>query len=215
MKMNSRTVYYAMIVALILCLALLGAVVVYGNKYLKSQSTQLMSAKLDQKSLNEQQTALIKAKKDLQKYSELQQVAKGIVPQDKDQARAVREIVNAANASGVTLESITFDDSTLGATSTAPKPTTGQDTTPTKSKPTSPLTQVQPVEGIKGVYSMPIAIVSTKNNNQFENFVNFLSRLENNRRTAQVEKVTITPGTTQTGKEYINFSLTVNIFVKP
>jgi hypothetical protein len=213
--MNSRKVYYGMIAALVLCIALLGAVVVYGNKYLHKQSTKLMSAKLDQKSLNEQQTALIKAKRDLQKYSELQQVAKGIVPQDKDQARAVREIVNAASASGVTLESITFDDSTLGAKSTTPAPATGQDKAPTKSKPTSPLTQVEPVDGIAGVYSMPIAIVSTKNNNQFANFVNFLGRLENNRRTAHVEEVSITPGTTQSGKDYINFSLTLNIFVKP
>jgi len=214
--MNSKRTYFIMIGVFVLLVGLLGATVFLGNDYLKKQSDKLVAAKLDRMSLNEQQTALIKAKKDLEKYRELRHIARSIVPQDKDQAKAVREIVELANASGVTLESISFDDSTLGqpAATAAPKQT-GQEQTPKSTTETPPITQAKPVEGISGVYSLPITIVSTKNNNQFPNLITFLSKLENNRRTAHVEKVTITPGQSNTGKEYINFSLIVNIFVKP
>ncbi len=213
--MDSRRTYFAMIGVFVLLISLLGATVFMGNSYLKKQSDKLVSAKLDRLSLNEQQTALIKAKKDLEKYHELRSIARSIVPQDKDQAKAVREIVELANSSGVTLESITFDDSTLGQASAAPAPRqTGQEQVASPKSEAPPITQAKPVEGISGVYSLPITMVSTKNNNQFSNLLTFLGKLENNRRTAHVEKVSITPGDLN-GKEYINFTLTVNIFVKP
>jgi septum formation inhibitor MinC len=218
--MNSRKVYFIMLAVLVLLIGALLGTVVMGNNYLKNQSDSLLAAKLDQQSLNEQQTALVKAKKDLEKYRELRDIARAIVPQDKDQAKAVREIVRFADETGVGLESITFDDSSLGQKAAAPAPAAGGETQTAASEPaakpkTPPITQAQPVAGIPGVYSLPIEIVSTKNTNQFNNFINFLSKLENNRRTAQVEKVSITPGTTASGQEYINFSLTVNIFVQP
>lgn len=215
--MNSRKVFYVMLGILGLLVVVLGISVVLGNSYLQRQSDKLLEAKLNTESLQEQQTALIKAEKDLETYSDLQQIAKSIVPQDKDQARAVREIVRLASESGVTLESITFDDSSLGQAPAAPNapPENGQPVTPQPSSPNTPVTQAQPVEGIQGVYRLPIEITSTKNNNQYNNFISFLSRLENNRRTAQVEKISIIPGQTPGGQGYINFSLTVNIFVKP
>lgn len=213
--MSSRKTYFLMIGLLILLVGGLIATAVIGNSYLKKQSASLVAAKLDQQSLNEQQTALIKAKKDLQKYSDLQNIARAIVPQDKDQAKAVREIVRFANESGVGVESITFDDSTLGQKPTAPVAVAGEGQAQPSKPTSSSVTQAKPVPDIPGVFSVPIVITSTKNTNQFSNFINFLSKLENNRRTAQVEKVSITPGSTPNGKGFINFSLTVNIFVKP
>ena len=218
--MNSRKVYFIMLAVLVLLIGALLGTVVMGNNYLKKQSDSLLAAKLDQRSLNEQQTALVKAKKDLEKYRELRDIARAIVPQDKDQAKAVREIVRFADETGVGLESITFDDSSLGQKTATPAAAAGGEGQAAAGEPaakpkTPPITQAKPVEGIPGVYSLPIEIVSTKNTNQFNNFINFLSKLENNRRTAQVEKVIINPGTLPNGQEYINFSLTVNIFVQP
>ena len=120
--MNSRKVYFIMLAVLLLLIGALIGTVVLGNNYLKKQSDSLLAAKLDQQSLNEQQTALIKAKKDLEKYRELRDIARAIVPQDKDQAKAVREIVRFADETGVGLESITFDDSSLGQKAAAPAP---------------------------------------------------------------------------------------------
>ncbi len=223
--MNSRKLYYVMIGLVILMVGGFVSIVIAGNNYLGQQADKLFAAKLDQKSLNEQQTALIKAKRDLQQYQELRSIAKTIVPQDKDQARAVREIVRIAEESGVSLESITFDDSNLGRAPVAPAPAQGGEPTTsdqTPAQPSSasqssapPVTQAQPVTGIPGLFQVPVTIISTKDGNQFDNFILFLSKLENNRRTAQVEKVNITTGRTQTGQPFINFSLTVNIFVKP
>lgn len=215
--MNSRKFFYVMIGILVLLVGLLLASVVIGNRYLKSQSDKLVAAKLDRKSLNEQQTALLKAKKDLEKYSELRSIARAIVPQDKDQAKTVREIVKFASESGVQVKSITFDDSSLGKAATSARPAgDGNNGTGTSTRRDEvPITQAQPVTGINGVYQVPITIMSTDNVNTFSNFLSFLSKLENNRRTAQVEEVNISSGTTQGGSPYINFTLTVNIFVKP
>lgn len=215
--MNSRKMFFVMIVVSALLVGGLGLTLFYGNAYLKSQSQELLEAKLDRKSLNEQQSALIKAKKDLEKYQELYDITKTIVPQDKDQAKAVREIVRFADESGVKLKSIAFDDSTLGTSSTTPKTAddgnNGTGVQPNESK--SPITQAEPVSGLEGVYSVPVTVISTDNVNQFDALVSFLSKLENNRRTAQVEKVNIVSGTIPGIGPYLNFTLTINIFVKP
>lgn len=210
--MNSRKTFFVMVSVTVLLIGVLLASVIVGLKYLGTQSEALLAAKLDQQSLTEQQAALIKAKDDLIKYADLQKITESIVPQDKDQAKSVREIVRFADESGVTLESISFDDSTLGQQPAAPSaPADGQPS----ATPAPSLTQAKPVPNIPGVFSLPIIIQSTQNNNQFPNFLSFLEKLENNRRTAQVEKISITPGETPAGKKYINFTLTVNIFVKP
>lgn len=218
--MSSRKMYFVMcgLVALLVCLLL--GVLVIGNNQLQRQSEQLKAAKLDQQSLSEQQTALVKAKRDIEKYAELRDVAKSIVPQDKDQARAVREIDRYARESGVALKSIAFDDSTLGQQPAQPKAQPqqeGQATTPTpqtQTPPANPLTQAKPVPNIPGVYSMPIIITSADDVNRYPNFISFLSKLENNRRTAQVVKISITP-VTKNGTNYVNFVLELNLFVKP
>lgn len=218
--MNSRKTFFAMIGLLVILIGALGFVIVKSNDYLKQQSDKLVAAKLDRTSLNEQQSALTKAKRDLEKYEELNKIAQSIVPQDKDQAKAVREIVTMANESGVTIKSITFDDSTLGQTAASTAPAgdgnngTGQAAAAPKEE-APPITQAQPVEGISGVYSVPVTITSTDNNNSFANLLTFLSKLENNRRTAQVEQVNITSDISPTGQTRIDFVLIVNIFVKP
>lgn len=214
--MNSKRMYYVMIGVLVLTIGALLATVVVGDRYLKQQSDRLFAAKLDQMSLNEQQTALTKAKRDLEKYSGLLAVARGIVPQDKNQAQAVREIVRFADESGVGIESISYDDSSLGQSSSTPTSgASGSQPAATTTTQASPVTQAKPVPGMNGVYSVPIEIVSTKEGNQFSNLVTFLSKLENNRRTAQVKKISIQSGVTSGGQDYINFSLTVNNYVKP
>lgn len=217
--MNSRRMYYGMITLLFLLVLTTFSTVIVGNDYLKKQSEKLVAVKIDQQSLNEQQTALIKAKKDLQRYQDLGQVVKTIVPQDKDQARSVREIVGLAEESQVELSNIRFDSSNLGIRS-APSSTqnnegsTNDQSNSQTATPNSPITQAKPVSGIKGVYSVEINIDSKKEINSYNNLVTFLSKLENNRRTAQVTQVKILPGS-KYGREFIDFSLRLVIYVKP
>lgn len=192
-----------MIGSLAFSVLLLGAVVYYGNLSLKTESAKLVDLKATNQSLETQQTNLITAKRDLDKYSDIDEITQDIVPQDKDQARAVREIVTLAGQSGFELESITFPQSNLGASSSSDKSATQSGT----------ISQAVPVKGIKGVYSLE-AVITPKGNIPYSQFLDFLTKLENNRRTAQVSSIRIEPATGG-NSELISFTLNINLFLKP
>lgn len=191
-----------MVGSLVISVLLLGTVVYYGNLSLKTESAKLVDLKATNQSLETQQTNLITAKRDLEKYSDIDEITQEIVPQDKDQARAVREIVTLAGQSGFELESITFPQSNLGASSTTDKTTSN-----------ATISQAVPVKGIKGVYSLE-AVITPKGNIPYSQFLSFLEKLENNRRTAQVSSIRIEPATGG-DSEFISFTLNINLFLKP
>lgn len=101
--MNSQKLYYIMLgIVGLLTIGLIGGA--YGaTVLLQNESKSLLDARTKTKASESQQTSLAKAKKDIAKYQELGKTAKSIVPQDKDQAQTVREIVKIANAAGVKL----------------------------------------------------------------------------------------------------------------
>ncbi len=222
--MNSKRVYYLMVG--IICLLGVGlfASIYFGDKLLSAKSQKLVSLKLDNRVLEEQQTALSQANRDIEKYTELDKIAKTIVPQDKDQAKTVREIVRIAEQAGIKLSAINFPSSTLGQPT--PKSSTTQDDAATNKKnntseptkpatpATPPVTQVKPVDGMPGVYSMEIILQqdSTKPV-PYSKFIDFLQRLEQNRRTAQVSSITVQPNAQDRTK--LTFTLTVNVYIKP
>lgn len=196
--MKSKHVYFIMIGLIVLLLAgLVGGS--YGvDSMLQQQSKKLVSLKAKNQTLSQQQTGLAKAKEDVQQYTSLEQIAKSIVPQDKDQAEAVREIVNIAKTSGVSLSSINFPSSTLGA-GTATK---------------SSITQVKPVTGIKDVYELEITLQSDATNPvSYSQFIDFLSKLENNRRTAQVSSISLQP--LPSNRNLLTFTLILDEYIKP
>ena len=214
--MNSKRVFFVMIAVVVLLGVGMIAAVVVGNGLLKKRAQTLISLKLDNRSLDEQQTALTQARKDIAKYSSLNQIVKSIVPQDKDQAEAVREVVKIADDSGIKLASIGFGASTLGQiikpTADSSSGTSSGTTAPPKV--TSPVTQALPVDGIPGVYSMAITIQPDSTSPvTYSQFIDFLSRLEQNRRTAQVTTVSAQPTTQDRNK--LTFSLGLNLYIKP
>ena len=192
----------------------------YGaNSLLSSQANTLTGLKAKSLALAQEQSSLNKAKKDIQTYSGLNQIAKSVVPQDKDQAEAVREIVNIAAQYNVSLAAINFPASTLGANATAPAsaaPASASATAPAASKSTSAgsLSQLQPVKNIPGVYQLPITVVGDPNKPvPYNQFVSFLSAMEHNRRTAQVSTITIQPNASN--RNLLTFSLNLNEYIKP
>ena len=202
--MNSKRTYFLMIGLTMLAGISIIAAVFYGNKMLESESQKLLALKVDNKVLEQQQTALLKANKDIAKYGNLEEVTQTIVPQDKDQARAVREIVELAGQSGIKLKSIAFPASTLG----------NAGSTPAAGGASAPISQAKPVTGITGVYSLEMDIVP-QNRISYYQFIDFLSKLEKNRRTSQVTKITIDPSPPDAKTSDISFALTINIFIKP
>ncbi len=187
--------------------------IILGITLINRQSNKLVSLKIDSQVVESQETALAQAKKDILKYSELETIAKQIVPQDKDQAKAAREILSLANQSGVKISSIGFPASSLGQ---APPKATTKDT-PNITGPTEPTTtetQVKSVLGINGLFQLDITVISDASAPvRYDKLIDFLSKLEQNRRTAQVSQITIQPDAEN--RSLLNFSLTITLYIKP
>lgn len=201
--MRAKQLYLILLSSLaLLFLAFVG--VAYGaNKILAGQASKLSTLRADSEVLSSTQTQLTKNKQDIIKYGELNEIAQSVVPQDKDQAEAVRQIVNLAAQSGIPkLSSIVFPTSTLG-TGVSGK---------TVGNPN--LTQLTPVPGISGVYQLQITVTQDNANLvNYSQFTTFLKKLEQNRRTAQVSSITVQPDAQNPSK--VAFTLVINEFIKP
>lgn len=195
--MDTKKLNYLLIASTaILALALVGSGIV-ANRVLTAKSSQLSKLKAESQVTSDLQGVIKKDKADIAKYSNLNTIAESVVPQDKDQAQTVSEIVKIANESGIAkISSITFPASTLG------------------SPGSSVLTQVTSVPGIPGVYLLPITITQdTSSAIPYSRFITFLQKLENNRRTSQVSAINIQPDSKVS--QNISFTLTVNEYIKP
>lgn len=184
----------------LLIVALLGST--YGvSKMLQAKSVQLANNRADSAKLSDQQADLIKSKQDIARYADLEKITKSIVPQDKDQAQAVREITNIASANDISLTTISFPSSTLGATKVGGVSKTN-------------LSQLTPVSNIPGVYNLQITVGNNPNNTvSFNQLDSFLRGLENNRRTAAVSSLSIQPQANSANR--LVFTLVINTFIKP
>jgi len=199
---KAKQLYFVLSTALILLLGGFFGVAYGANKLMGAQADKLAKLRGDSAALDALQTSLVKNKRDITKYSDLNTIAETVVPQDKDQAEAVREIVNLATQSGIAkLSSITFPTSTLGASIVTP--TTNQN-----------LTQLTPVKGMPGVYELQITVTLTAADEvPYSQFITFLSKLEQNRRTAQVSTISVVPDPLSPNK--VSFTLGINEFIKP
>lgn len=208
--MTSKRLFWLLMGGMLLAVVgLVGSV--YGvSNMLKAQSVTLGANKSTVANLEAEQAGLVVSKHDIVQYSGLESIAKSIVPQDKDQAEAVREITTIANANSVALTTITFSSSSLGVATAAPSTAA---TTPVAGAK-SALSQLTPVKTIPGVYDLQITIGNNGNNTvSFDQLDAFLKGLENNRRTAEVSSLSIQPQATKSG-QYV-FTLIVNDYIKP
>lgn len=176
----------------------------YGaNLALQSRSKHTLDAQARSQALDEQQRQLTKARADIEKYRSLATIAKHIVPQDKDQAQTIREIVNLAAEHGIKLGMITFPSSSLGG-ATGSSARGGKGT----------LSQLKPVAGIPGVYSLDITVQSdSASPAEYARFISFLDALEHNRRTALVSGISLQPDTANPGN--LTFTLNLSEHIKP
>lgn len=212
--MSSKRMYFILIGVIgLLSLGILASIVL-GNVYLEKKAGRLSELKIQNAVLDNQQAALLQANKDLAKNADLAKIAKAIVPQDKNEAQAALEIVQLAQASNITIKSITFPNSSLGAAAISPPAGDTTGSAP-KQPAASAISQAKPVTGIPGVYSLAVDIIPDEQTPiSYAQFLDFLNRLENNRRTAQITDIKITPQTPGQGSN-LTFTLQINIFLKP
>lgn len=194
--MNSKHLYFTLLgIVALLVLGLAGGAY-EAAQLLSGQSAQLVANRQQVAVLSQDQKELDKAREDIKQYQELATIAKSVVPQDKDQAQTVNQIVSIANANSVSLSSITFPNSTLGGTSN------------------SALSQLLPVKGISGAYNLQLTVTSDTNNTvSYTKFISFLDALEHNRRTAEVSSINIQPDTRDRSK--LSFTLVLDEYIKP
>lgn len=195
MTLSPKRLYYILAgcLALLTIISLTAAVI--GNKMLTEQNKKLNQLKIEDEILEEQALALNRAKQDLERYDELEQIVKQIVPQEKDQTRTVREIVKFATESGIEIGSIAFPGSELGQTSSNLN-----------------LTQLTPVKGLSGVYNLEITL-ETSSPASFGQTIDFMRSLESNRRTSQIGSITITPE--EQDRNLLTSTITFNVYIKP
>lgn len=205
--MNAKRMYYGMIGAIVLT-GVLGLVgLVLGNHMLSARSKDLVQLRLKSQVLNSEQTELTQAKKDVIKYTPLNNIAASVVPQEKDQALAIREIVSFASHANIALSSITFLASNLGGTGIGTSTGTGA------SKVTLAPSQLTPAKGLKGIYILPITVQSDVTKPiSYDQLSTFLGALELNRHTAEVSQLTITPS--DSSGQHLSFNLIINIYIK-
>ncbi|MDB5170695.1 MAG: hypothetical protein JWO35_389 [Candidatus Saccharibacteria bacterium] len=217
--MNSKRLHIVLMASLgLLLVALVGGTFAVSN-FLSQEASNLTTLKAKSLALSQEQVSLSKAKKDIKQYADLTKIARAVVPEDKSQAEAVREIVNIAEANGIKLSAINFPSSTLGGLNASGAAKPGGATTPTPSaaaggSKTDSLSQLKPVIGIVGVYQLTISVDSDSASPiSYTRFINFLSELERNRRTAQVSTISIQPD--KDNPALLTFSLSLNEYIKP
>lgn len=206
--MNSKKFFFVMVAVFTLSVIGGGAMLYFANKILQNRSSNVVGLKLESAEIEAQLSAYQAAKKDVEKYSYLSDIINSALPQDKDQARSVREIFSMAQEAGITIKSVQFPNSTLGAKGS------GSTTATTPSAAASAITQAKPVTGLKGVYSIETVVTPYADGKQYKvtynQLISFLQKIESNRRAMQVANLQLNPQDNS-----ISFTLTLNIFIRP
>jgi hypothetical protein len=199
--MSSKRTFILLLAGLAVGLVALFAATYEAQGLIASQANKLRDQRLQIQTLDAEATALTSAKRDIKKYQDLADIAKSIVPQDKDQALTVREIVSIAAKQGIAIGSVTFPSSSLGGG------VGGTTTNPNQS-------QLLPVAGIPGVYYLQITVQSNGSQTvPYNKFISFLDALEHNRRTALVSSIALTPDSKNSNN--VGFNLTLDEYIKP
>lgn len=221
-----------------LLLALLGlGVIVFiaigfiGTSMLSKKSTAMVELKVKSANIDAQLINLSQAKKDVEKYKTFNDIAASVIPKDKNQVQAIADIFQIAEESGISLQSVVFPTSTLGSKKSAAPPATTSDQAPSTAQQSATtttatqtaITQAKPYSAVPGLYSLELTItpqvgdtIPPSRQVTFPKFIDFLSSIENNRRTAQITRVSIQPVNTDSGTgDLVNFTLVLNIFIKP
>lgn len=217
LELNSKNTRLLLIAGLAALTMLFIIIIFMGLSVLGGKSKALVSLKSQSQADDTELLNLQQAKKDVAKYAYFKEVAKTVIPSDKDQAEAVSEIFKFANQAGIRIQDITFPTSSLGL-STSSLGTTATATAPAASS--TAITQAKPVSGIPGLYSLELTITPQTGNDvpnawlvTYPKILALLKSIENNRRTAQITQVIIQPPSS--ADQALSFTLTTNIFIKP
>lgn len=208
---TSKRAFLAMLGLAVFLVLAAAALTSFGLEKLQKKGDELSALKTKQEVLKVRQNDLNAAKQDIKTYAALEKISKAIVPQEKDQARTVLEIVRIGQEAGIPLESIEFPSSDLGALKSKSK---SKKSTKSKTRADPNTTQLIEVPGTSDLYVMEISIKSANQEPVgYNQLLTFLERLEKNRRTAHVTNISIDPSAKN--RNLVTFTITLNVYIKP
>lgn len=226
--MNNKKARNLLLGMLGLAIMLFIAISIIGASMLSKKSQEMVSLKVKSANIDSQLINLAQAKKDVEKYKSFNDIAASVIPKDKNQVQAIADIFQIAKESGISLQSVTFPTSNLGANkpavpSGASVGSSGNQTATAATPTQSAISQAKPFSAVPGLFSLELTVtpqvgdtLSPDQQVTFSEFITFLSAIENNRRTAQITRVSIQPiSTNSNASDLINFTLTLNVFIKP
>lgn len=193
MNIRAKRAFYLL---LALNIALIGGIAgtfLLANKIAGQKSMEISLLKADIETNDTTLTNYKQLEQTLKKNKEVEEIAQQVLPQDKNQSAALTQLDEFSAQTGVKIKQVTFNPGT-----TDTKKATG----PTLTTPSS----------LKGVSILNVSVRCDKT--QYENLLNFLKKIENNRRRMQVKSVSLSPSTQVLGQlDQVN--LTIDIYLKP
>lgn len=202
--MNNKKLFIVFI-AIIICVISLGALtLIKATSALESEGSKLMDVKIEDEIMERRIKDLAKAKKDVARYSELSDISKQVVPEEKNQASLIAELSSMANQCKIKLGTIDFPKSSLGSIQKKNS----------KTKTDTSKSQLFEIPEMKGVYAMEIGMKNHSNSPvSYDQILQFLKILENNRKTSQVTNISITPK--EDNKNLYDFHIKINTYIRP
>ncbi len=188
-QLNSQTAFYGLIAALVIVLLGVGVMLNWANKQLRVQAESIAEKRVEAESLERQTAQARLYKQELEELGKLTGVVDAVLPDSKSQENIIGELIDIAAKRGLQLENISF-----GGSADAQNPETSQ---------------TEKVDGLPGVFSL---VIQTQIETDYENVLQFLEDLENNKRQFEVTSLSLSPR-----EDDINFIATLSIttYIKP
>lgn len=189
LSLTSQNAFYLLLAVLIISIVAVIFMLKWANGQLEAKSNAI-AEKREQSAMLERQTEQARLyKTELEELGDLTEVVDTILPESKSQENVVGELVDIAAKRGLKLENIAFAGSA-----------------DEKNPETS---QTEKVKELPGVFALKVETQIVTN---YENVLQFLEDLENNRRQFEVTSLAIEPK-----EDGVNFtaSLSISTYIKP
>lgn len=190
---KSKKVFLGMIALLVLTIGGIGGGIYVYDQQLTEQTKEISQLMADREVLEQQIKIYRDANQKIQELSYIDEIAKEVLPPNKEQAEVIAEINKFARESGMTVSSLEFG----GAQGNTPD-----------SLDTS---QTEVIAGL-GVRVLPVT-VSIDPSPSYDQVISFLQRIEINRRKMQVVSLDLTPQASDRST-FSSVIVTINIYLK-
>jgi len=188
-----RKTFLVMVSALLMTVALTGAGLYFADSYLANQAKSISDLRADDEVLSIDLINSQKMRDDLKRYSYIDTIADEILPNAKNQSKAILLINEMGQEVGVNIDTFTF--------------------IATRDDP-GDKTQTEPLEGAPDILVFPVTV---KFSGTYSQLINWLRLAEKNQRKMQVAKIDIIPKTDAEGNivsSNFSVSIIVNAYVE-